>query len=404
MRPYFLMAGLFAGLAALAMLASSLADLGLLTWFNGLRWLRVHFITLGLFAEIVFGLLPQLVAARAAKPKPPMRWDIWFALNGGLLILLIGIPLVHGALIFAGGAFVLLAALRLGIQLFQMRPRAPQWSWKFYIGGTSYLLLGIFLGTGMWLGWAKWLHLDDMREVHIHANIWGFASLVMAGLLIDTYPGFARHPLAWHRSITPIFWTLAASALALIVGPWLESLPLLGAGLFLHLAATFALLLNVIMPLRGDARARSPGFWHLFLAYAWLGLPMLAAPVVALQRAQLPMASAALNAPAGLVYLWLLQYLLALLPFLFMRALFPQTHAELGGSWLSVLTLNLGGVFYWSSIVLEKMQPELEAVAYGLWLIALAAALRALWRAAQTRSTHDDSAQAARAGSADETS
>ena len=104
--PYLLMTLLFGALAVLAAWDSSFSSLGLAPWFNGLRWMRVHFITLGLLSELIFGLAPTIVAARVGLTQPRTRWDIWLALNGGLLVLVAGIPLVNGWLIFIGGLLV----------------------------------------------------------------------------------------------------------------------------------------------------------------------------------------------------------------------------------------------------------------------------------------------------------
>ncbi len=41
---------------------------------------------------------------------------------------------------------------------------------KFYLAGLSYFLLGIIVGTGLWFGWAKPLHIATPLEVHIHAD------------------------------------------------------------------------------------------------------------------------------------------------------------------------------------------------------------------------------------------
>src|SRR5512143_2114407 len=115
--PYLLMAALFAGLAALFAADAWLVSWGLMPFFNGLRWLRVHFITLGMLSETLFGFLPILASIRARRPLPALRWDIWLALNAGLLTLLVGIPLVNTALILAGGTLVFLAATLLWMQL-----------------------------------------------------------------------------------------------------------------------------------------------------------------------------------------------------------------------------------------------------------------------------------------------
>lgn len=169
MQPYLLMAVLYLSLGVLAALDASLSSLGIITWFNGLRWLRVHVITLGVMTEAVFGLLPYLVASRAGRPRPAIRWDVWLALNAGLLTLLVGIPLVNGALILAGGTLIFIAALLLIPQLASLRPTSPRTpsttdadkpsGRHFYIAGLSYLLLGIIIGSGLWLGWGQALRM-----------------------------------------------------------------------------------------------------------------------------------------------------------------------------------------------------------------------------------------------------
>ena len=70
---YFLMSALFVVLAILAAVDSSLASLNLLPWFNGLRWVRVHLITLGAMTEALFGILPLLAAIRFNLPWPRFR-------------------------------------------------------------------------------------------------------------------------------------------------------------------------------------------------------------------------------------------------------------------------------------------------------------------------------------------
>jgi len=141
-NPYFLMTLLYVSLAVLAALDSSLSSFSVLPWFNGLRWLRVHLITLGTLTEIIFGLIPVLAAARAGRPKPTTRWDIWLALNAGLLTLLVGIPLVNAALIFTGGTLVFIAATLLMKQLNELRETTPAPGLTgrvFYLAGQGWL-------------------------------------------------------------------------------------------------------------------------------------------------------------------------------------------------------------------------------------------------------------------------
>ena len=389
-NPYFLMTLLYAFLAVLAAVDASAASLNLLPWFNGLRWLRVHFITLGVLTEVIFGLLAALVAARSGQPKPKTRWDIWLTLNAGLLTLIVGVPLANGALMLAGGTLIFIAATLLMKQLSDLRPVAPAnnspagTGRKFYIAGLSYLLLGIFVGTGLWIGWPQLFQIKVPIEVHIHANNWGFMSLVFAGLLVDLYPGFAKRQLAWPRSITPIFWMMTTGALGLVLGPWFKNEIFSVPGLILHLSATVWLLLNVVKPLLGDRAVWSaPGFWHLVTSYTWFLAPVLVAPLILLKVPGFPGAGIEQNAPQALIYGWVMQFGFALIPYLFRRTFLSGEAAKLGGSWFSLVTVHLGGAFLWVSIFIKDYQSVLHGTAYALWAVSIIPILIDLWRIAR---------------------
>lgn len=388
-NPYFLMAILYISLAVLTALDASLTSLNLLPWFNGLRWLRVHLITLGALTEVVFGLLPGLVAARTGQPRPRTRWDIWFSLNAGLLILLIGIPLINAALIITGGTLVFTAASLLWLQLTGLSTQTSSIETSagrnFYLAGLGYLLVGIIVGTGLWLGWGKALHIAVPIEVHIHANSFGFMALVFAGLLVDLYPDFANRPLAWPRSITPIFWMMTLGALGLVLYPWLHSLWFAVPGLILHLGATIWLLLNVVKPLWGDRRAWTPGMWHLVTAYVWVLVPILVTPWIIFEilpgHLQIAVDQ---NAPQALIYGWVLQFGYALLPYVFAKVLLPGQMPKLGGNWFSLITVHLGGIFIWISIFSQAYQATLHGIGYAFWVVSALPILLELWRIMRT--------------------
>ena len=92
MYGYYLMALLYFSLGVVDMAGSSLIKFDVLPAANGLRWLQVHFITLGVLTQVLFGALPELVASRSGKLKPRMQWGVWLILNAGLVALLIAIP------------------------------------------------------------------------------------------------------------------------------------------------------------------------------------------------------------------------------------------------------------------------------------------------------------------------
>ena len=408
---YFLMSALFVLMAILAAVDSSLASLNVLPWFNGLRWVRVHLITLGAMTEALFGALPLLTALHFNRPRPRFRWDIWLSLNAGLLTLLIGIPIVNQALIFAGGTLIFTATTLLIVELARMRsaaglkdpaPSSGHPGRPFYIAGLGFFLLGIVIGTGLWFGWGEALRIRTPLEAHIHANNWGLMALVFAGLIIDTYPRWAGRSLAWPRSLPAIFWLMVLGALGLVLGPWFQSSHFTVSGLVMHLAATFWLLLNVIRPLRGECAIWSaPGIWHLLTSYFWIIAPVMMAPLILLGIAGIPGPTIEQNAPQALIYGWVFQFGFAMLPFLFRRAFAPDEPARLGGNWFSLIAANLGGLFLWASIFIAPLHATLHGIAYALWAAAAVPIAIELWSIVRRGMARLDEAGEAAVGAAD---
>jgi len=384
LSPYFLISFLFLSLAMLGALDSSLANLGVVQWFNGLRWLRVHFITLGVLVESVFGLLPIVIARHANQPRPKMRWDIWIALNAGLLTLLIGIPLVNGVIIFIGGTMIFGAAVLLLHQLINLRPPSLTFNltrgFPFYVAGVSFLLLGIIFGTGLWLGWGLALQAVAPKEVHLHSNVWGFASFVFAGLLVDLYPSFAKRKFAWERSIPIIFALFLIGDISLVIVPWLGLTAFTVPALIPHHAATTLLLLNILLPLIQQRGGWSAGMIHILAGYGLILAPLLAGPFVLTSGSELPMTTIEASAPQLLVYGWLMQIVFALAPYLFGRILLRDEAASLGGNWISLIAVFLGVAFFVPGLFSD--QPQLQAVAYILWAISMLPIIAQLWQIA----------------------
>ncbi len=380
--PYFLISLLFLSLAVLGALDSSLANLGVAQWFNGLRWLRVHVITLGVLVESVFGLLPILIARYANKPRPKMRWDIWLTLNAGLLALLIGIPLVNQAIIFIGGTLIFGAAALLLPQLINLRPPSPTFNltrgFPFYVAGVSFLLIGIIFGTGLWLGWGVALQAVAPKEVHLHSNLWGFTSFVFAGLLVDLYPSIAKRSFAWERSIPIIFTLFLIGDLSLVIVPWLGLTAFTVPALIPHHAATALLLLNILLPLIKQRGGWSAGMIHIVAGYILILAPILAGPFVFTSGAELPMTFIEASAPQLLVYGWVMPIAFALVPYLFARILLRDEAVSLGGNWISLIAVFLAVVFFVPSLFSD--QPQLQAVAYLLWAISMLPIAFQLWQ------------------------
>ncbi|MCB2160701.1 hypothetical protein KQH40_01300 [bacterium] len=374
---YLITTLLYVLVALLAAADAALISMGLASPFVALRWVRVHFITLGIISQIIFGLLPTLVASHTKKTRPDMRWDIWLTLNAGLVVLIAGFAGANQTMIFTGGTLVFIATSLLFFQLWQMRTGGAPASLKFYITGLSYLLLGIIIGTGLWLNWSEALYIQVPLEVHIHANSWGFMSLVFAGLLVDFIPQITGKPLGSKQEISLIYWGMTLGAFGLVLGPWLGgSLPPTVSGLILHLAATIWLIVLMVRALKASGRISRPGAWHLIFSYLWILAPVLIAPLILLGFLEGGPIEA--TAPQALIYGWVLQFGIALIPFIARRLFLKDENPRLGGCWGSLAAITLGSILVWVSIFAGEASGLLYGIGFVLYAIALVHPLKEL--------------------------
>jgi len=381
--PYLLTTLLYASVALLVAADAALVSLGLVSPFTALRWVRVHFITLGIISQVIFGMLPALVAFLSQRPRPPMRWSIWLALNAGLISLVAGIAGVIQSLILAGGILIFTAASLLLLQLWGQRNGEVPASLKFYLTGVFYLLVGILIGTGLWLNWSQALYIQNPLEAHIHANIWGFMSLVFAGLLVDFVPLIASRPLGSKTAITSIYWGLTLGAFGLVLGPWLGgSLPPTVSGLILYLAATGWLLGLLVRALKESGKLASAGAWHLISSYFWLLPPVLITPFVALGL--IKAGPVEFTAPQTLIYGWALQFAIALIPFFASRFILKEASPRLGGCWGSLAAVTVGSALVWASIIILPARSVLYGIGFIFYALALIHPLKELAQIART--------------------
>jgi hypothetical protein len=375
--PYLLTTLLYTLLAVLAAADASLVSLKIISAFPALSWVRVHFITLGIISQVVFGLLPYLIASLSKKQRPAIRWDIWLTLNVGFIALISGFSGMNHPIIFTGGALVFISAVLLLIQLWNMRSGDAPESLKFYITGLFYLLVGIMIGTGIFLNWSKVLHIKIPVETHIHANSWGFMSLVFAGLLVDFIPMITGRPLSTTKNISRIYWGMTLGAFGLVLGPWLGgSKPPLLSGLVLHVGSTIWMLVMSIQALKASGKLNSPGGWHLVSAYVWIIAPIMAAPLIML--GVVPAGPIESTAPQALIYGWVLQYGISLIPYIARRFFLKEENPQLGGSWVSVAAATIGSVLVWVSIFSGPAKGVIYGIGFALYVIALLQPLKEL--------------------------
>ncbi|HND93472.1 MAG TPA: hypothetical protein PLI75_16935, partial [Anaerolineales bacterium] len=67
--PYLLTTLLYTFVAMFVAADASLVSMTVFSAFPALRWVRVHFITLGILSQLVFGVLPILTASLSKKEK-----------------------------------------------------------------------------------------------------------------------------------------------------------------------------------------------------------------------------------------------------------------------------------------------------------------------------------------------
>ena len=380
---YLITTLLYVLVALLAAVDAALVSMGLASPFVALRWVRVHFITLGVISQMIFGLLPMLMASLTKKRRPDMRWDVWLSLNAGLVALIAGFAGANQPMIFAGGTLVFTAASLLFFQLWQLRDGSAPASLKFYITGLFYLLVGIIIGTGLWLNWSEALYIQVPLEVHIHANSWGFMSLVFAGLLVDFIPMITGKPLGSIRDVSLIYWGMTLGAFGLVLGPWLGgSLPPTVSGLVLHLAATIWLIVLMARTLKSTGRFSRPGAWHLVFSYMWILAPVLIAPLILLGFLEGGPIEA--TAPQALIYGWVLPFGIALIPYIARRFFLKDENPQLGGCWGSLAATALGSILVWVSIFAGEASGLLYGIGFVLYALALVHPLKELAEIART--------------------
>jgi len=380
--PYLLTTLLYTSLALLAAADASLVSFNLVSTFPALRWIRVHFITLGILSQIIFGLLPLLVASLSKKERPPMRWDIWLTLNTGFVALVAGFSGVNHPMIFTGGTLIFISALLLLLQLWSIRGGGTPASLKFYITGVLYLLLGIIIGTGLFLNWSDMLHIKVPIEVHIHANSWGFMSLVFAGLLIDFMPMITGHPFGTSKSISFIYWGMTIGAFGLVLGPWLGgSLLPTTIGLVSHVSATVTLIVLMIRSFKESSGLSSAGEWHLVSSYIWIIAPISMAPFIMFGVFENGPIEG--TAPQALIYGWVLQFGIALIPYIAHRFFLKEQNPLLGGSWMSLTVATAGSLLVWASIFIVPVRGVLYGIGFLLYALALVSLLTSLFKIAR---------------------
>ncbi len=387
-RAHFLIALVYGVVALLSLLNFTLAQFGILPELNNLYWFRLHVLTIGVLVQAAFGVLPLLLARRLSATPPPswQMWSVFVFLNAGVLLLAVGQVAGVQWQRSAGGGILLVAALAEIALLSTMWRRAPQPRpvlAGFYLAAPFYLLLGILMALTMIDGWWSPRGFQAVKESHIHANIFGFTGILVAGVTLDILPALFGRTLARPRWIKPTFWLMVVGGVGLWLGPYLGVLPIIGGSLLIYVSGLVLMLVNFFITTHRPTPVRIVNGAHLLLSYIWIAAPAIATLFfVLLGPDNVPLARLELGVTQGLIYGWLMQIVLAFLPLAVVRFSsggWEQVIARQEGSWFALVVLNLAVAVIWlASIVMQWQQARpVVAIAYFFVFVAM---LPYLWR------------------------
>ena len=116
-------------------------------------------------------------------------------------------------------------------------------------------------------------------------------------------------------------------------------------------------------------------------SYTWITAPILVAPFILLGYLEGgPIESIA---PQALIYGWVLQFGIALVPYIARRFFLKDENPQLGGCWGSLTAATLGSVFVWVSIFIVPLRGVLYGIGFALYALALVHPVKELFEIAR---------------------
>lgn len=383
-NPFYLMAGIYLLLDIIALSALALALAGVIPSFPGLGWVRIHLLTIGVVVQSILGTLPALARARLGGKRPGVgvTWALWLLVNGSFGLLLYSMPLGLSTLAASAAVGIFVAiVLMLAIMYRQgaIPPVGTRASLRFYVAGPLFFLIGIVMAISMLLNWPAPGKFFGLLEAHVHANVWGFLALVVAGFLLERIPAYVGRPLRWPALVPATSWLLIAGAAGLVAGPWLGFLPLTLLGIIVYVVGTALLLTNLVGTIL-PSRTWTPNLAHLVVAYLWMVVPAFVAPFILALTGHLPTGRIEAAAVSGLIAGWVLQIVIGAFPLRLREG--QQRTAGRDGWWSSVVSLNVGVLAIWVSAFTPDFATAIALTVLGYtfvvfgWLLPLVTILK----------------------------
>lgn len=241
---------------------------------GGSWWGPVHAFLAGAVLAAISGA-SQMFTITWATTSPPPRWMTitqGSLLVGGVLLVLIGVPLSIDPLIWVGGVSVAssLALLAYAIATIVKHSllRRFDLSSRFYIlamaAGVIGVTLGVLVATAVFPS-----EYRLVRTVHLHLNLIGLVGFTIIGTLPTLLATFAKHKVVSGREAR-ISWWLCLGMVIVTVAALGGSIRLVGVGNLLAVVA--ALMVTGGIVYRFLAMGKRPGlsFWAVVSGLVWL--------------------------------------------------------------------------------------------------------------------------------------
>lgn len=284
--PFHIAAFAFAVFGLLLAIQLGLQFTGIVARVRWVSWSHIHFVTVGVFTQLLIGMLPQLAARRLGLPRPQTVVTVssFVSLNAGFVLAWIGRAFGPTWTYDVGLAIVWMTVAALAAILIAQLVRAKHVDITavMFVASPIVFLVGLTLAFGLYTdtfafevpgGW--W----GLREGHVHANAWGFLGLAAIATISEVLPRLVDAPLASQRLRRVSFLLLLMGIGPLAIGPVLGlGRTVTGTGLALFGAGYVGYIVNLVHTYRSGHR--SPLALWLLVSQVWILGPAGFAPFI----------------------------------------------------------------------------------------------------------------------------
>lgn len=246
-------------------------------------WLLIHLLLLGAVTHSIVVWSNHFAETLLHAPTGPgeRRRQSWrlVLLNGGALLVVVGVPSQVWGLTLTGACLVAAAVGWHGASLVHRLRRALPSRFRplvrYYVAAAACLPVGAGLGATLARGLADPLH-DRVALAHVAVNVLGWMGLTVVGTLVTLWPTMLRTRMAEgaeraaYRALPLLLGAVAVAAAGALAG-----LALLAAAGVLGYLGGLALVGRAFV---ATARAKPPTSyptWSVLAAAAWLAATLI---------------------------------------------------------------------------------------------------------------------------------